>query len=185
MIYGISIIDLFFVTVALWTILITVEGLRKIGWLHGEYARKAIHVSVGVLLATLPVFMNRREIFVVIFGFLVGIILFSGILHLFKAIEDVPRWTWGQFLYPIGILVVILLVRDKVIYSFAVLELAFAGNSNGTVNENYTVTWRTQEPDGSDVTSARVKIVASDDGAGNPALELEASSDGSGDATTT
>lgn len=64
-------------------------------------------------------------------------------------------------------------------------ELAFVGTSNGTVNENYTVTWTTQEPDGTAVGTARVKIVASDNGAGSPALESEGSSDGSGDATST
>jgi hypothetical protein len=67
-------------------------------------------------------------------------------------------------------------------------ELAFDDTASpwvGSVNENFIVTWKTQEPDGDAIGTARVKIVSSDDGAGNPALENEDSSDGSGDATST
>ncbi|HLE48871.1 MAG TPA: hypothetical protein VI819_02450 [Patescibacteria group bacterium] len=64
-------------------------------------------------------------------------------------------------------------------------EIAFDGNSNGQVNEQYTVTWKTQTPEGTAVSTSRVKIVASDNGSGSPALENEGSSNGTGDATTT
>jgi hypothetical protein len=65
-------------------------------------------------------------------------------------------------------------------------ELNFDGtaSTNGTVNENYIVTWTTQTPAGGALNNVRVKIVESDDGAGNPALVNQGTSSG-GSASST
>ncbi len=126
MIFHVNIIDLVFAILVMWVILLVAEAMKRFGLVHGEYARKLIHISVGLFLATLPLYMNRREIVLINISLFIGLILLSGILHLFKSIEDVPRWTLGHFLYPIGIIAVTVIFKDPVVYSFAVLVLALS-----------------------------------------------------------
>lgn len=61
-------------------------------------------------------------------------------------------------------------------------ELAFDGNSNGNVNENYIVTWSVKTPGGTAINTARVKIVES---APSAAIANEDSTDSGGDASST
>ena len=126
MLLHINLLDLLFASLVMWVILITAEGAKRLGWVHGENARKLIHISVGIFLATLPLYMNRREIVAINFSLFAGLLLFSGLWHLFQSIEDVPRWTLGHFLYPLSIIIVTVIFRDQVVYAFAVLELALA-----------------------------------------------------------
>jgi phytol kinase len=125
-ILGISVIKIVFVLLLLWTVYLIVEIFRRSGKVHGELARKCIHIGVGLVLATLPVFMRRREILATNAVFLVGMIVFSGLLHWFKAYEDVRRWTLGQFFYPIGVSLVAVFFADPYVYSYAVLVLAIS-----------------------------------------------------------
>lgn len=147
----ISLLNLFFAGLVLWAIYVTVEGLKRFGYLKGEYGRKAIHISTGILLASLPTFMSRTEIAVFNALFFLGLltvslvlryvvgrrkipakyggILFAPILKLLSSVreyEHVNRWSIGQFLYPLSILLVTFMFDDPIIYAFAVLELALA-----------------------------------------------------------
>lgn len=151
MIDRINFLNLGFVALALWAIYVTVEGLRHLGWLKGEYGRKAIHISTGILLASLPTFMSRTEIAVVNASFFLGLVgislflryvvshkVFQGdkmpivllpvvkLLKSIRAYEHVGRWSIGQFLYPLSLLLVVFMFEDPIIYAFAVLELALA-----------------------------------------------------------
>lgn len=104
-----------------------VEGLRQLGVIQkGEYARKSIHIGLGVWLAMLPLFMGRGEIAVFCGLFFLGVLFFSGYLHRFAAYEEVKRWTVGQFLYPLSLMLVVFIFDNLLVFSFAVLELAFA-----------------------------------------------------------
>ncbi len=125
-IFHVDILRLIFAGLAMWSILIVAEGLKRLGYVHGEYARKLIHISVGVFLAALPLFANRREIVLINISLLIGMIVLVGFFHLFSSIEDVPRWTLGHFLYPIGIIFVIVFFKDPIVYSFSVLVLALS-----------------------------------------------------------
>jgi phytol kinase len=126
LIFNINLIEIAFVLLAMWTIYVVVEVLRRYNILRGEVARKSIHIGVGILFACLPIFMNRREIFATAALFFIAMVLLSGMFKLFKAYEDVSRWTIGQFLYPLGIMIVVFLFSDLHIYSFAVLVLALS-----------------------------------------------------------
>ena len=61
-------------------------------------------------------------------------------------------------------------------------ELAFAGNSNGRVDENYTVTWSVQTPSGTALQNARAKILETSP---SVALANESSTDSGGAASST
>ena len=122
-----------------------IDLIARLGKIHGEFGRKAIHIWVGVFAASLPVFMNRLEIFVFHGLFFVAIVVLSltaelvrtqpwagkfwvgqFLASMFDRYEDVSRWTVGQFLYPLSLMLVVLFYDDLLIYSFAVLVLALA-----------------------------------------------------------
>jgi len=137
MLYGINPLVLIFASLGLWLILLITEALKRNDLIAGENARKTIHIFTGFLLALLPVIANRREIVAVNIIFFLGVLLFAGFLHRFSSIEDIKRWSWGHFLYPIGLILVAVFFKDPVVYSFATLELALADGFAAVFGERY------------------------------------------------
>ncbi len=125
-IYGVNILSIVFVLLMMWSIYLVVEVMRRHDIVRGELARKSIHIGIGLLFAFMPLFMNRREMFATAALFFVAMVVLSGFLKLFSAYEDVSRWTIGQFLYPLGVMLIIYFFEDTKIYSFSVLILALA-----------------------------------------------------------
>ncbi len=121
-----SLYNIVFSFLAIAAIYMTTEGFRRLGILKGEYGRKAIHISIGVLIAAQPIFMTRTGIAVFNSLFFIGIILASGVFKFFEAYEDVQRWTIGQFLYPLSLLLLVFMYSDMRVYSFAALIMALA-----------------------------------------------------------
>lgn len=109
------------------TILVIVEILSRNGFMHGEYARKSIHIGAGLILATLPHFMSWREIVVLNVLFFVIVVL-SRSLDVFSSVKDrkIKRSTFGEFLFPLGVAVSALMFKNPLVYSVAVLMLALA-----------------------------------------------------------
>lgn len=134
---GVEILPFIFALTVIWTIVITIEVFRRENIIQGELARKAIHVGSGLFLAVTPLFMTRTEILLLNGLFLAGLLIFSGALHLFKSIEDVKRWSLGQFLYPVGVGIVVLLFSSRSVYSFAVLILAFSDGFAAVLGKAY------------------------------------------------
>lgn len=137
--------NLFLAILGAASIYAAVDGMARLGRVTGEYGRKAIHITVGIFAATFPIFLTRTEIFVFHGMFFVGIVGLSMISDLvrtrpearkfklgrfaaemFERYEDVSRWTIGQFLYPLSLMLVVLFFDDLLIYSFSVLMLALA-----------------------------------------------------------
>ncbi len=140
-----GLINLGLAMVVAFGIYVIVDGLSRIGKVKGEYSRKAIHITLGIFVATFPIFLNRTEIFVFHGMFFVGLVCLSLIsefikshkralnnragaflAEIFNRYEDVKRWTIGQFLFPLSLLFVVLLYDNMMIYSFSVLMLALA-----------------------------------------------------------
>src|SRR3989338_652451 len=137
MLFGLNLLVLAFASLGLWVILLVTESAKRAHLIGGEVARKTIHVLSGFLLAVLPTFATRREIVAINLIFFAGVVFFVGILHRFSAIQDVKRWSIGQFLYPLGVLIMAVFIRDPVIYSFAVLELALADGFAAIIGKLY------------------------------------------------
>lgn len=135
--FHVNLLSIAFVLLAMWSIYLVVEVLRRSNILKGELARKSIHIGVGILFASLPLFMNRREIFATAAIFFLAMVILSGVLKLFSAYEDVSRWTIGQFLYPVGIMAVLFMFSDLHIYTFAVLILALADAAAALVGTKF------------------------------------------------
>lgn len=112
--------------------------MRRLGAVGGELGRKAIHVGVGVFIAAMPIFMNTTEIIVVNSLFFLGLV---GIkftpFKFFTAYESVNRWTIGQYLYPLSIILLAFIVDNALVFSFAVLELALADGFAALMGKKY------------------------------------------------
>ena len=122
---------------ALGVVLILVEYLKRHHQLENEGARKAIHITAGVILALLPLFMTRRQVAYTNFAFFIGVVLLAGVWHVFSAVHSVRRWTIGEFLYPLGTGLVAFLFIDLRVYSAAVLVLAFSDGLAGLIGRTF------------------------------------------------
>lgn len=118
-------------------LLIFVEILKRRRLLRDEAARKSIHISVGLILAALPLFMERWQIVVTNLSFFAGVLLFTGLFHVFTAVHAVRRWTIGEFLYPLSTGLVALWFTDLRVYSYAVLILALGDGLAGLIGHAF------------------------------------------------
>lgn len=130
-------IEIIYVGLGLGAILIAVEILNRRGLLHPEFARKSIHISVGLLLAALPIFMTRPQIFLTNVAFLIGVLVLTGWLHIFDAVHAVKRWTIGEFLYPLAGATIALFFDDLRIYTVSIMMLALADGLAGLVGRQF------------------------------------------------
>ena len=135
--YKNQLLEIILTGLALVALLVVVEILKRRKILQGEAARKTIHISVGFVLAALPLFMGRWQVVLTNFGFFVGVLLFTGLFHVFTAVHAVRRWTIGEFLYPLATGTVALAFSDLRIYSYAVFILALGDGLAGLVGRAY------------------------------------------------
>jgi phytol kinase len=59
------------------------------------------------------------------------------VADMFHRYEDVGRWTIGQFLYPLSLMLVVLFFRDLTVYSFAVLVLALSDGFAAVIGKTF------------------------------------------------
>ncbi len=130
-------LEIIYVGLGLGVILIVVEILNRRGLLHPEFARKSIHISAGLLLAALPIFMTRPQVFLTSAAFLAGVLILTGWLRIFKASATVERWTIGEFLYPLAGVLIVLTFDDLRIYTVAIMVMALSDGLAGLLGQRY------------------------------------------------
>lgn len=130
-------LEIVYVGFGLGLILVVVEILNRRGLLHPEFARKSIHISAGLLLAALPIFMTRPQVFLTNVAFLAGVLVLTGWLHIFKAVHAVKRWTIGEFLYPLAGALIALSFDDMRIYTVSIMVLALSDGLAGLFGRQY------------------------------------------------
>lgn len=131
--YKRQLLEIILTGLALVGFLVIVEIFKRRNLLREEAARKSIHIGVGAVLATLPLFMDRWQIVLTNAGFFLGVLIFAGLFHIFTAVHAVKRWTIGEFIYPLSTGLVALLYSDLRIYVLAVFILAFADGLAGLI----------------------------------------------------
>lgn len=92
---------------------------------HGELLRKFVHISTGMFAASWAFFMSFETIQVLCVLLLIAVII-SKRLSIFKSVHDVKRLTYGEELFPIGILLAATLANSEWVYVAAVLHLGMA-----------------------------------------------------------
>jgi len=88
-------------------------------------------------MAALPVFMTRPQVFWTNAAFLLGVLVLTGWLHIFKAVHAVRRWTIGEFLYPLAGILIILAFDDMRIYTVSIMVLALSDGLAGIFGRQY------------------------------------------------
>lgn len=117
-------------------LLFLAERLRHKKIIHGEIARKFVHITVGAFIATWPYYLSMLTIEILSFALLLGVVV-SRYMTFFKAIHEVNRKTWGDLLFPLGIGLSAVLASEPWIFSAAILHLSLADGAAALVGERY------------------------------------------------
>ncbi|MEI9913487.1 MAG: hypothetical protein WDN66_00505 [Candidatus Saccharibacteria bacterium] len=111
--------------VSILIILIINELWWRIKKPNDEISRKAVHITVGVLVAFWPYFLSWNEIELLGVAFLV-VTYVSKRLKVFQAIHSVQRPTWGELFFAASVTLIALITHDKLIYMTAILSMGLA-----------------------------------------------------------
>lgn len=90
-----------------------------------EAARKLVHILSGIWISLWPLLMSFRAIQLLSLLLLL-VVLASKYLKLFRSIHGVSRQTYGELLFPIGVLISATFAATGSIYAAAVLHLSLA-----------------------------------------------------------
>lgn len=120
----------------IFLVLLLSEVLWRSKRLRGESARKLLHIVIGSYVASWPLFMSFRTIQYISLAFIV-VVLLSHKFHIFHAINDVKRKTWGDVMYAVGIGLTATLTTSEWIFAVAVLHMSFADGLAGLIGTRY------------------------------------------------
>jgi dolichol kinase len=120
----------------LFFLLIFSELLWRTRLLRGEPARKCLHIIIGSYVASWPYFMTFEHIQWLGIAMLVGVVL-SHKFHIFHAITDVKRHSWGDILYAVGMLLAATLAQAPWVFALAILHMSIADGLAGLVGSHY------------------------------------------------
>lgn len=118
-------LDILFVCVLIFIVLMVNEVLWRKKILSGELSRKAVHIIVGVIMAFSALYLTYQQIQLLSLAFIV-VILGSTRLQLFKSIRAIRRDTSGEIFFALGIGVCAVLEPEVWVYIVAILHLALA-----------------------------------------------------------
>lgn len=101
-----------------------------------ETSRKIVHILVGIYIALWPLFMSFDWIK------LLSLLLFFAVyaskrFHVFRSIHSVRRPTYGELLFPLGVLVSAVFAKSGWVYMAAVLHLSVADGLAAIIGVNY------------------------------------------------
>ena len=129
-------IALLIVSFFVFVLLRLAELLRKKGYIHGEISRKFVHIAVGSFVASWAFFMSTWMI-AFMCGAFFTVVLASRYFKLFPAIYNVSRQTWGDILFPIGIVLCALISKSPYIFAASILHLSLGDGLAAVVGETH------------------------------------------------
>ncbi len=92
---------------------------------QAEVSRKFVHILAGVFIASWPFFIPFWVIQILSLLMLAGVFV-SKKLQVFKSIHAVERPTYGEYLFPVGVLLAATFARSDWVYVAALLHLSLA-----------------------------------------------------------
>lgn len=128
---------LLIITLALWSAIVVVSELlwrRKL--LSGEYARKAVHISMSISIAFMPFYLTWGQIL------MAGLIGLSALVAMrytpfFNSLYDIQRTSWGDLLAPLVVVVLALLQPPAVLFAIVVLHVGVADGLAAVIGTRY------------------------------------------------
>ena len=104
--------------------------------MHGEISRKFVHITVGSFVASWAFFMSTWLIGAMCVAFFV-VVLVSRYFKFFPSIYNVSRQTWGDMLFPIGIVLCALISKSDYIFAASILHLSLGDGLAAVVGETH------------------------------------------------
>lgn len=117
-------------------LLVLSEILWRTHLLRGEAARKLLHIIIGSYVAYWLYFLTFREIQFLSLAMLVGVTL-SHKFHIFHAITDVKRKTWGDIFYAVGLGLTAVVAKQPWVFALAVLHMCIADGLAGLIGTEF------------------------------------------------
>ncbi|MCA9332985.1 hypothetical protein KDA00_03875 [Candidatus Saccharibacteria bacterium] len=118
-------------------ILLLAENLVKNKKIHGEIARKFVHITAGSFMATWAFFMSTTQIQILSLILVAGVFT-SKYLSFFKSVHSISRKTWGEVFFALSIGIAATIAPNEWVYAVAILHMsmadgyaAVAGNAYG------------------------------------------------------
>lgn len=122
--------------VVLGCIVFSGELLWRKKIIAGEVARKFIHILGGLWIALWSFFLDFTEV-QLLASVMLLVLAISKYLKIFGSIHSVKRSTYGELLFPLGILLTSLITHDKWIFFLAVAHLAVADGLAAVVGNKW------------------------------------------------
>lgn len=117
-------------------LLVLSEILWRARLLRGESARKMLHIIIGSYVASWLYFLTFEQIQIISVAMMVGVAI-SHKYHIFHAITDVKRKTWGDIFYSIGIFLTATLTHQPWIFALAILHMSIADGLAGLLGSRF------------------------------------------------
>jgi len=108
---------------------------RRLG-VSPDATRGVEHIAAGVFSACLPRFLTFPQIAATCV-ILTGVVAFSARFHVFRGIHDVTRRTWGELLFPVGLLALAILVPRDPCFVYGALVLGVSDGLAGLLGARF------------------------------------------------
>lgn len=107
------------------SIFLTGEYIWRQRMLQEEYARKFVHIAIGLFAASWPLYLEWNDIRLISILLAVGYIAIRQ-LKLFKSVSSVKRKTYGEMFFALSFGLITLITDSTAIYMLAVLVMTLA-----------------------------------------------------------
>lgn len=120
----------------LFFVVVGVETVARSSRLPIEVTRKFTHISVGVIVAFSTQYVAREYLVALAIMFLIVIVI-SKRRGVFRSIHDPNRSGVGEYWYPVGILLAVLLFDKPDAEAYAILILAVSDGLAGLIGKMF------------------------------------------------
>lgn len=104
--------------------------------IKNETARKLIHFAHALAVAGWPIFIGYWFVILAEVVFL-AIVLVANEYRLFHSLRKIGRKTWGEFFFPLGVIILALLTPPTWLFAAAILLLGLADAAAALVGKRF------------------------------------------------
>lgn len=101
------------------------EVLLKQKIIHGEVARKFVHILTGLFISSWAFYMSVSQIQILSIVLLAGVLV-SKYLNIFKSVHGVVRKTSGEIFYALSIGIIATIAPNPWVFAAAMLNMSLA-----------------------------------------------------------
>lgn len=122
---------------ALAATVLVAEILVRRNKIQGENSRKFIHIIGGLVIGLSAFYLNEVQL-LIICGLLTGGILVLELpFHVIHSVETIKRKTVGQYVFAVGIALVLMIYESRALFMAATLTMTLADGLAAVVGAKY------------------------------------------------